>query len=112
MHWAYTMVSDHLISFEFTYWYSDIWPPYASYLAFEMANLEGQDDKLFICVKYNESYVDVFGCTGWCPYERFVKRFGAFAINSEEYVRLCNDGSQSRNYTQSTVVQDATMAQE
>ena len=63
-------------------------------------------------VKYNDSYLDVFGQAGWCPYEAFVAKLKVFAIDTEEYSRMCHEESDLLNRNQTQMVQEATMAQE
>ena len=63
----------------------DIWPPYASYLAFEFATSK-VDGNRYVRAVYNDAELKMLDSSQtWLPYESFVSRLKNLSISDEEY---------------------------
>ena len=85
----------------FYFFVSGEWPPYASYLTFEIAKYIQQNTSLipngiignlYVRAVYNDVNKIMDGCGGvlWCPYESFRLRLLKISISWQEYQIECN----------------------
>lgn len=67
--------------------YDDIWPPYASYLCFEIATHK-TSKKRFVRALYNDQEVSMLNSGNiWLPLDDFFNRLSDLSISAEEYER-------------------------
>lgn len=67
----------------------DIWPPYASYLALEVATCKGTGRQVVRAV-YNDQPVNMLHSeSAWLPIEQFTARLRSLSISKDDYDRAC-----------------------
>ena len=78
--------------------YNDEWPPYASYLAIEVAESTTVAGDFFVRVLYNDKEMPLPGAPApsdpslgavWAPYAYFQDRLQRLALTHDEYVLGC-----------------------
>jgi hypothetical protein len=69
-----------------------VWPPYASYLALEIAQSRTDPSSLYVRAIYNDDEQLMLGCTDvWCPYETFINRLNSLAVSEDAYKSECSE---------------------
>eukprot|EP01035_Chromulina_nebulosa_P018329 gene18329-24020_t len=70
--------------------YDDVWPPYASYLSFEIVTNKYSNIK-YVRAIYNDDDRNMLGQTEtWLLYSTFIDRLKHMSITKDEYTRECS----------------------
>jgi hypothetical protein len=67
----------------------DMWPPYASYLALEIARAE--DGERYVRSVFNDEERKLFQEHVWCPYDLFIQRLQQSSISAATYHDECSN---------------------